>query len=403
MAPGRAVTPVEHARAQHEAGEDGIDWRRVGGAFDVRVRRAQVYRILVERGALSDLGDLLQPVMDELDADSAVVISDDRVPEVHVRRACSALERGGIAWQRVTVPAGERSKSMTTGLHLVEHLKCAGVVRRTTLIALGGGMICDLVGCVASLYMRGIPYANVPTSLMAQVDAAVGGKVGVDHQTAKNFLGAFYHPSLVLVDPLLLTTLGRRELLSGLAEVVKVAVIAAPELVPELEDVAGELTADADAVPVELLTPIVERAIEVKLLLLEDDPFERSLRRLLNFGHCIAHALEAASNFEVYRHGEAVAIGMATCTQIAVLRGVCSASDQRRLVALLRRLQLPTVIPEGLRDATWERLEVIQRIRNGHLHMVVPRVLGDCEILDELERGEYLAALTALENQLVCV
>lgn len=253
-------------------------------------------------------------------------------------------------------------------------------------MALGGGVLCDLVGFAASTYLRGVPYVNVPTTLMAQTDGAVGGKVGVDHPGGKNLIGAFFHPVRVVVDPLVLRTLPRREVASGLAEIVKVAVLTSPAMFAALEALDVERPPAVDTA----LLPLIRGSIAAKLALLAPDPFERSLRRLLNFGHAVGHALEAATDFAVYRHGEAVAVGMATATELAAQRGLCGARTRSRILGLLRRLDLPTVLPEPLRDLTWERLQAVYLVRNASLREVVPRTIGHCQVLDGvLGRAEY--------------
>ena len=213
-------------------------------------------------------------------------------------------------------------------------------------MALGGGVIVDMVGFVASAFMRGLPYVNVPTSLIAQLDAAIGGKTGIDYDGSKNLLGAFYHPAAVLIDPDLLATLPDREIRSGLAEAVKVGMLH-PPLFAKLESLELDRAGDLDVV--------IREAVLCKMRLLRDDPFEQSLVRLLNLGHSIGHALEAATGFVAYRHGEAVAIGIAVATAISRSRGLCSAETKDRILGCLGTCGLAVSLPLPLAAATWRR------------------------------------------------
>jgi 3-dehydroquinate synthase len=329
--------------------------------------------------------------MHSIDSKSVVVIIDGRIATGLAVKLVDSMRRHEITSEVLIVPPGERSKSRSTASRLLDGLRRVGAERRTMLLAVGGGVICDLVGLVASLYMRGLPYVNVPTTLLAQVDGAIGGKVAVNHPEAKNLLGAFYHPVQVLVDVDLLRSLPRREVSNGLAEVVKVAVLADPRLFALVEtlDLAGADT----------MAEIVRRSIAAKLALLADDPFERDLRRVLNFGHSIGHALESSTGYRTYRHGEAVSVGIAVATEVSAQAGICTADTRNRIIDTLRRLALPTAVPDTLFDSVWQHIEIIRRIRNGSLNFVVPADVGAVEILDSLSRSAYLSALESLAKE----
>lgn len=380
---GRATTDSP-ATPPDRGGELG--WEPAGDGFRTSVVRRDGYRIVVRSGALEDLGGLMRPLMEDLDARSAIVITDHNVAELHLQPALEALEAHGISATTVSIPAGERSKTVERLRELWRDLRARRAERRTVLVALGGGVLCDLVGMAAATYMRGLPYVNVPTSLMAQVDAAIGGKVAVDDTHAKNLFGAFHHPSLVVVDPTTLATLPPPEVANGFAEVVKVAVISSERLMADLE---REDRHDAEGI-----VAIVRQAIEIKLELLANDPFEVDLRRLLNLGHCVGHPLEAASEYTM-RHGQAVAIGLGVAAQVALQRGICPAETQRRIVELLGEVGLSTSFPLGLADTVWERMRVVQQVRNGTLNLVVPQTIGSCEILESIDEPEYRAAVEA--------
>lgn len=350
------------------------------------VVRREVYNIVVAAGALNRLGEISRELTERLDARSIVVVTDTRVAELHLGAALNALDVLDLPVTTISIPPGEHSKSTERLLELWQRMLQGETERRTAVIALGGGVICDLVGFTAATYMRGIPYVNVPTSLMAQVDAAIGGKVAVDDPRAKNLLGAFYHPSLVVVDPAVLDTLPPCELANGLAEVVKVAVISSEPLMAALESGGHEQPGELEA--------IVRESIGIKLALLSEDPFEADLRRLLNFGHCVGHPLEAASGYTL-RHGEAVSIGMVIAAEVARQRRLCSARTADRIYRVLRRNGLPVRFPAELTDAVWENMKIVRRIRNGRFNLVVPAEIGRCEILPSIHYTEYRDAITA--------
>ncbi len=253
----------------------------------------------------------------------------------------------------------------------------ARVLRRTLVVGVGGGVACDITGFVASTYMRGVPYALLPMTLMAQVDAAIGGKTGFNELGQKNLIGTFYNPIGVVIDPDTVRSLSDRVLAAGLAEVVKVAVIGNRELfdvvaTAELEEFRTDM----------LLAPkVIRLAIREKLRQLSGDPMElEDLRRFLNFGHCVGHAVEAELGY-TWLHGECVAAGMAVASRLGVRTGHADAADVSRIIDSLTRLGLPVNIPEEVAPAVWNHLDRIVRVRNGALHIVVPRRIGACTSL----------------------
>jgi 3-dehydroquinate synthase len=263
------------------------------------------------------------------------------------------------------------------------------------VIAFGGGVIADLGGWVASAYMRGLPYVNVPTTLLAQVDGALGGKVAVNHPVAKNLLGAFHQPAGVVADVGFLRSQDGRHLRAGLAECIKKAVIASPDywrlIDARLEAI---LARDLDA-----LEELVRGAAAIKTRLIARDPYEADLRRPLNFGHTVGHPLETASGYRPLLHGEAVALGMVVESRIAAARGLMAAEALDALVDLLRRAGLPTrasELPVAIdADAVEHHMEKVRLIRAGSLRYVLPVALGETVIADDVDAGELRAALGA--------
>ncbi len=295
------------------------------------------YDAVVGHGNLAGLGARLRALSS---GNSLFVVTDSRVGPLHAARLEAVLRQAGLSDIGVaTVPEGEASKSVEGWTYLLGqvHGFSQGKKQKPLLLNLGGGMIGDLGGFVAAAYTRGCPYVQIPTSLMAMVDSSLGGKVGVDFATAKNILGSFYQPRLVFVDGSFLETLDRREIVSGLAEVVKYGVIRDAGLFRYLESNHEKLLAlDPEAV-----FHVVARCLEIKARVVEKDPLDQQgVRIILNYGHTIGHAIEAASDYG-YKHGESVAIGMAGANYLAVRLGLIGEGDAGRINRLLEVLGLP--------------------------------------------------------------
>jgi 3-dehydroquinate synthase len=277
------------------------------------------------------------------------LVTSDRVGALYRARVERALATAGFRPIVVEVPDGEAHKTLATVEHVLDVVLRAGVDRRTPLVALGGGVIGDLTGFAAALLLRGVPVVQVPTTLLAQVDAAIGGKTAVDHPVGKNLIGAFHQPSLVLADVGVLGTLPRRELAAGLAEVTKYAVIGDAELFARMEgDPDALLTVDPT-----VLVPVVAACARQKAAVVSaDEREERGERAVLNFGHTIGHALEAAAGYGRFLHGEAVAIGMVAAARVSQTLGLCDPMTVERIRALLARLGLPVALPADVAPAT---------------------------------------------------
>ncbi|TDV56315.1 3-dehydroquinate synthase [Actinophytocola oryzae] len=331
----------------------------------------------------------------EIDGRRVALISDHTVTRLHARRLAEMLADNGLSVTATSFPAGEASKSLTTATQLLDWLAGTALARRDVVLAVGGGVVIDTVGWVASAYMRGVPYINVPTTLLAHVDAALGGKVAVDHHTAKNLIGAFYHPKAVVSNVSYLRTLDRRQLRSGLAEVIKKGVIASPEL---FEFIEHRHPAILDGDPA-TTARLVHGASVVKTRLVAKDPYERDLRRPLNFGHTVGHAVETVTDYGPILHGEAVAFGMACAARIAERRGLLDWRTRARLVDLLAAVGLPVVLDDLPVEldvtATIGALRQIRKIRDGVLRFVLPAALGETVIADDVTEDEIRAAITA--------
>jgi 3-dehydroquinate synthase len=298
-------------------------------SFDIRVpgREPSEYEVRVERGAFADVANLC---LSAVSAHRYAIISDSRVGPLYGERAMAAFGGAGAEAGLFTFPAGEWNKTPQEWANLSAALTVAGYGRDSAIVAVGGGVTGDLAGFVAATYMRGVPHVQVPTSLLAMLDSSIGGKTGIGTQEAKNPIGAFHHPRLVLIDPELLTTLPAFQLSSGLAEAVKAAAISDGELFGWLE-VHAEQLLDGE---VDLLCQLIRGSVRIKARIVEEDPEESGKREILNFGHTIGHALEAMGGYAVL-HGEAVAAGMRTEARLGELCGVTEPGTTARLAALL--------------------------------------------------------------------
>jgi 3-dehydroquinate synthase len=369
---------------------DEIDLPRVdGGIVEGRATRSEAYPIFVT-GSLDATVIRLSELAGEA---QLAVITEEVVYRLHGRALVAALREAGFATDVHVLPAGERSKSLQRALELWDWLAHGSIGRRDLVVSLGGGVINDLGGWVASGYMRGLPYVNLPTTLLAQVDGAIGGKVAVNHDVAKNLIGAFYQPTAVISNVAFLDTLDERQLRSGLAESIKKAVIASPAYWDFIEQNAEAILARDLAA----LKRLVHCAGAIKTRLVERDPYEEDLRRPLNFGHTVGHPLETITGYGPLFHGEAVAFGMAVESRIAAGRGLLSEVDLERIIGLLKRVGLPTSVadlpvpaPAGdLLDA----MEKVRLIRAGSLRYVLPVAFGETVIADDVSNDELRAAL----------
>ena len=297
------------------------------------------YDIVIESGALHSLGQRcaaagLRGV--------AAVVTNPVVAALYGRIVSDSLSAAGFAAVQIEIPDGEEFKNSATLNGVYDALLEAGVDRGSFIIALGGGVVGDLAGFAAATWLRGIPFVQVPTTLLAQVDSSVGGKTGIDHKRGKNLIGAFYQPRLVLIDVMTLRTLDARQFRAGLAEVVKYGAAVDPMFFEYLE---RNIDAIIAMEPDELIW-IIRRSCELKAGVVELDEKENGLRAILNYGHTLGHAFESLSGYRGQVHGEAVAIGMALAAKVSSALGHCSRSDEARILALIGRCGLSVAVPE---------------------------------------------------------
>ncbi len=348
------------------------------------------YDISIGTGCLANIGRF---VAERLPCRHAVVITDEHVEEPHAQAVAASLatEEGLDATvDLLVIEAGEAAKSIDNANMLWEKLLDLRADRATVVVAVGGGVIGDLAGFVAASFARGIPFVQVPTTLLAQVDSSVGGKVGINLPGAKNMVGAFWQPRGVLIDTQVLETLPDREYRSGLAEVVKYGVILDAEFFDYLEQHVDDLNGrSADA-----LRHIIRRSCELKALVVsQDEREETGLRAVLNYGHTFCHAIETLTGYGTYLHGEAVAIGMVCASRLAERMGRIPAELTTRQAQLLAALGLPTQLP---RLNSQEMIDVMGRDKKaeqGKLRFVLPTRLGHVETVKDVPLADVLAVL----------
>lgn len=347
------------------------------------------YPIRIKSGLLAEIGlDLHERKIGA----KYGVISDDRVAALYGDRFMRSLHDAGIRAELITFPAGEASKHLQTIAVLSSELAQRGFDRKDALIALGGGVTGDITGFLASIYLRGIPFVQVPTTLLAQVDSSVGGKTGVDIPEGKNLVGTFYQPNAVYIDIDVLHTLPQDELRGGLAEVIKYGVIHDAAFFSFLEQNRKAVF----SLQQDVLVKLVARCCEIKAWVVEQDEREGGLRRILNFGHTIGHAVEAASGFQLI-HGYAVAIGMGAAAELAGRAGCLSAEDAESIRRLIAAYGLPTAVPAGLdREAVKKYLLNDKKTVGGRVFYVLPEAIGRVKITDQVQGEDVDAVLAAV-------
>lgn len=342
-------------------------------------------RVLVGPGLLARAGQLCR------EADlrgKCAVISDDNVAELHGTPVLESLRAAGFEPVLLTVPAGEKSKSMVAAENLVDRMLDAGLDRGSFVVALGGGVIGDLAGFVAAIYQRGIPFVQIPTTIVAQVDSSIGGKTGVNARAGKNLIGAFHQPRLVLADTDTLATLPDREYREGFAEVIKHAAIRDAAMLEQINPAA----------PRESLAPLIARNIAIKAAVVAEDEKELSgARALLNFGHTIGHAVENVAGYGEFLHGEAISVGLAAALVISQKKFGLSEHDADRVRAKLSDFKLPLAMPPHLgTDALLAAASKDKKFSNGKIHFVVVPRLGDAELVSSVTEGDLREAIEAI-------
>jgi 3-dehydroquinate synthase len=345
---------------------------------------SRAYSVVIADGAIARVGRTL----DDLRAPARrFVVSSPLVWRLHGPALARAL--GGETAEAILVPDGERYKQMPTVTRIYDALVRANAERASTIVTFGGGVIGDMAGFAAATYLRGVALAHVPTTLLAQVDSAIGGKVGVNHPLGKNLIGAFYQPHAVIVDPTVLGTLPRREFRAGLYEVIKYGMTSSA---PLFDRVVKDRKAIFARTP-DALMPIIAESCRIKASVVAADEREAGVRRILNFGHTAGHAIEAVTKYRRFRHGEAVGYGMLVAAELAAARGALAKEARQALADVIASLgPLPPVADLSSKEIL-EAMQHDKKIVAGKLHFVLPTAIGAATIVDDVTEKELNAAL----------
>ncbi len=385
----------------------------------VKITEDKEYKICIEKGILNNSGEHLSKAIENK---RVIIITNSLVNSLYGAKLLSALRKDGFNSDLIEVPDGEKYKTLSTAKYLYDELLKRKADRTTTLIAFGGGVIGDLTGFVAATYMRGLPLVHIPTTLLAQVDSSIGGKVAVDHPLAKNIIGSFYQPKAVYTDPEVLQTLSDKDIKNGMIEAIKIAVIKSPVFFKWLEKNIDQLLKKHK----DLLCEVVKKAVPLKADIVLKDPWESRLRKILNFGHSIGHALEVRAGYQDLNHGEAVALGMLIETKIARNRGMCSEEFEekiRRILSFLRnqeskpgeRLNMSSS-PSSLSfprkresifkhiknlnyNQFWETLTLDKKNYQGKITFILPEAPGKVSLIDNINKEEVIKVLKEFKKE----
>ena len=356
------------------------------------------YPVVIGAGALADLGSQVA-ARGFKRGTKVLVVTNPVVHDHYGATALASLQAAGFDASALVIEAGEDQKTPATVARMHDAAFERKLERGSLIVALGGGVVGDMAGFAAATWLRGIAVVQVPTTLLAMVDAAIGGKTGVNHPGGKNLIGAFHQPRLVLIDPAVLATLPVREFRAGMAEVIKYGVINDAPLFGDLEAAAARDPvaglASMDAVSPALLQTLLERSAAAKARVVAADEREGGLRAILNYGHTIGHVIEALCGYGTYLHGEAVGLGMLAAGQIACAMGLWSQTEQDRQRALIRAAALPLALPALEPAAVLDCLQGDKKVRDGKVRFVLPTAIGAVVIRDEVEATRITAALAA--------
>ena len=397
--------------------------------INVKITEDKEYKVCIEKGILINLGEHLSKTIGNK---RIIIITNSLVNCLYGVKLLSSLKKGGFNLDLIDlieISDGEKYKSLSTAKYLYDELLKRKADRTTTLIALGGGVIGDLTGFVAATYMRGLPLVHIPTTLLAQVDSSIGGKVAVDHPLAKNIIGSFYQPKAVYTDPEVLQTLSDKDIKNGIVEAIKIAVIKSPAFFKWLEKNINQLIKKHR----DLLCELVKEAVSLKADIVLKDPHERGLRKMLNFGHSIGHALEVRAGYQDLSHGEAVALGMLIETKIARNRGICSQDFEEQIKQILSFLRNQETKPEEELNVSnsplslsfpppsmsfprkresifkyiknidynkfWDTLTLDKKNSQGKITFILPEALGKVVLIEDINKGEVIKALEEFKKE----
>jgi 3-dehydroquinate synthase len=356
------------------------------------------YNVLLAAGGLQQIGHFLQdPALVSSGLGKKIlIVSNPLIWKQYGETVFNALDAAGFEVARCVLPAGERYKTLRSIEKIFDSALAHRLERSSAMVALGGGVIGDMTGFAAASWLRGIAVVQIPTTLLAMVDASIGGKTGVNHPQGKNLIGAFHQPRLVLIDPTVLKTLPTREFRAGMAEVIKYGVIWDADLFERLDD-----TSRIDQhryLSTEMLMEILRRSCQAKVDVVSQDEKELGLRAILNYGHTIGHAIESLTHYRTFNHGEGVGLGMIAVGEIAVRLGLWSKDCCDRQYRLIRKAGLPTQLPQSFdTEAVLGMLTADKKVKAGRVRFIMPKKIGAVEITDQVPPEAILAALRNLQ------
>jgi 3-dehydroquinate synthase len=351
------------------------------------------YPVLIGSGLLDRLGTLAHKY---LRRETCAIISDSNVAPLFADRVKTSLTSAGFRPMLITIPAGEKSKTLQQAGAICDQMIGAGLDRRSFVIGLGGGMIGDISGFVAAIYHRGIPHVQIPTTLLAMVDSSIGGKTGVDTHAGKNLIGAFHQPSLVIDDLDVLKTLPRRQFNQGFAEVIKHAIIADPKMFRTLK--VARASGLRRASETHALRSLIKRNIQIKSRIVAKDERDRTGERaLLNFGHTVGHAIERAGNYRKFLHGEAVSLGIVAACAISMKRAGLGPDQRAAIVEILKLFGLPTRLPSNFpRKKIFDAIRFDKKFEGGKVRFVVTPQIGTARSTSDVTLNDIREAVKQL-------
>jgi 3-dehydroquinate synthase len=354
-------------------------------SFLVEVRASpHQYDVLIESGLLASVGDVVKKQLGGL---HCAIISDTNVAPLFGDRVKRSLTAAGFQPELITIPAGEKSKTLEQAGAICDQMIAAGLDRKSFVIGLGGGVIGDISGFVAAIYHRGIPHVQIPTTLLAMVDSSIGGKTGVNTSVGKNLIGAIHPPALVIDDVDVLKTLPRREFNQGFAEIIKHGIIADAEMFAGLKDV-----------DLENLAPPIRRSIEIKSKIVAKDERDRTGERaLLNFGHTIGHAIERAGDYKKFLHGEAISLGIIAACDVSMKKAGLQHDRRDAIIGLLRQFDLPTQLSSNFpREKILDALPYDKKFEGGKIRFVVTSAIGSAHLSSNITLDDIREAIDKL-------
>jgi 3-dehydroquinate synthase len=350
------------------------------------------YPLYVREGLLKQAGPLIRKA---IPSRKVALVSTSFLFKTHGRGLVKSLQRSGFYADTILVPDGETHKNEKTLFNILRKMASLGLQRDSGLISVGGGVLCDLAGLAAALYMRGIAYVQCPTTLLAQVDASIGGKTAIDFYGIKNLVGCFYQPKAVLIDPSVLMTLNKRHFKTGLAEIIKHGVIRDSRLFEKIENNTGAILSRN----MNLLPGLIARSCEIKAGIVSEDEKELGKRAWLNYGHTLGHALESYYGYRLLTHGEAVAYGMWFAAKLSARLGICSESIVERQCRLLKEVKLLRKVPRFNLKIVFQKMFLDKKARSGRIQFILTRKLGLVTIEKNIPPSTILSVLTQFQSE----